>query len=247
MKISNTMKIKQSDGSFEDVKISYIRPNGCTEEGYNTTASGSNSHAEGMSTTASGLGSHAEGKMTTASGSNSHAEGYNTIASKNFSHAEGSWTIAAGNNQHVQGRYNVEDTEGKYAHIVGNGEEGAPSNAHTLDWDGNAWFAGDVKDGKGNVLDNAQKQADKAYALAEKKVSGISNSIITGSQRYEGTAISEQYSFIDPNAIGKTFIICSTQDSGNPILRASLESSTGEITVYFSGTVTLMRVNYICF
>jgi hypothetical protein len=32
-----------------------------------------------------------------------------------------------------------------YAHIVGNGtSEDARSNAHTLDWEGNAWFQGDV-------------------------------------------------------------------------------------------------------
>ena len=32
-----------------------------------------------------------------------------------------------------------------YAHIVGNGESDTTrSNAHTLDWDGNAWYAGDV-------------------------------------------------------------------------------------------------------
>ena len=31
-----------------------------------------------------------------------------------------------------------------YAHIVGNGTSSTPSNAHTLDWDGNAWFSGDV-------------------------------------------------------------------------------------------------------
>ena len=38
------------------------------------------------------------------------------------------------------------DTENKYAHIVGNGEnETKRSNAHTLDWDGNAWFAGSVE------------------------------------------------------------------------------------------------------
>ena len=34
----------------------------------------------------------------------------------------------------------------QYAHIVGNGDdEDNRSNAHTLDWNGNAWFAGDVK------------------------------------------------------------------------------------------------------
>lgn len=35
-------------------------------------------------------------------------------------------------------------TYGTYAHIVGNGTSSKRSNAHTLDWDGNAWFAGDV-------------------------------------------------------------------------------------------------------
>ena len=34
---------------------------------------------------------------------------------------------------------------GEYVHIVGNGTSNTErSNAHTLDWDGNAWFAGDV-------------------------------------------------------------------------------------------------------
>ena len=34
---------------------------------------------------------------------------------------------------------------GDYAHIVGNGiNADYRSNAHTLDWDGNAWFAGNV-------------------------------------------------------------------------------------------------------
>ena len=35
--------------------------------------------------------------------------------------------------------------KGDYVHIVGNGaSSSALSNAHTLDWSGNAWFAGDV-------------------------------------------------------------------------------------------------------
>ena len=34
---------------------------------------------------------------------------------------------------------------GNYIHIIGNGQSDEErSNAHTLDWDGNAWFAGDV-------------------------------------------------------------------------------------------------------
>lgn len=60
-----------------------------------------------------------------------------------YSHIEGERTTALGQSQHVQGKYNIADTTS--AHIVGNGEsETTCSNAHTLDWDGNAWFSGDV-------------------------------------------------------------------------------------------------------
>lgn len=113
-------------------------------EGYNTTANGDDSHAEGNGTNASGHHSHAEGNTTTASGYASHAEGEGTIASGTDSHAEGAKTIANGNYQHVQGKFNIEDNENKYAHIVGNGDSTARSNGHTLDWDGNAWFKGNV-------------------------------------------------------------------------------------------------------
>ena len=113
-------------------------------EGNNSTASGHYSHAECNTTTASGSGSHAEGHKTTASGNNSHAEGEGTKANGTDSHAEGAQTIANGNYQHVQGKFNIEDNENKYAHIVGNGNSTARSNGHTLDWDGNAWFKGNV-------------------------------------------------------------------------------------------------------
>lgn len=114
-------------------------------EGYNTTASGRASHAEGINTIASSDSSHAEGVNTTASGSYSHAEGFCTTVSSVNSHVEGRETIASGNDQHVQGKYNIEDAESKYAHIVGNGDSLAQrSNAHTLDWEGNAWYQGEV-------------------------------------------------------------------------------------------------------
>ena len=133
--------------------------NGSHAEGSNTTASGDSSHAEGWSSKASGdygshaegnnttasgnYGSHAEGSGTTASGVNSHAEGDCTTASGASSHAEGYGSKASSQFQHVQGKYNIEDKYRKYAHIVGNGVGDAKrSNAHTLDWQGNAWYAG---------------------------------------------------------------------------------------------------------
>ena len=113
-------------------------------EGYNTTASGFHSHAEGWSTTASSYHSHAEGCSTIASNNQSHAEGYNTEASGTSSHAEGDHTIASSNYQHVQGKYNIEDSSNTYADIIGNGDETNRSNAATVDWNGNAWYAGAV-------------------------------------------------------------------------------------------------------
>ena len=136
-------------------------------EGGSTTASGDYSHAGGTSTTASGQASHAEGNHTTASGNTSHAEGGETTASGHTSHAEGSGTTAQGNNQHVQGKFNIADKTS--AHIVGNGSRYSnKSNAHTLDWSGNAWFAGDVYTGSTsgkNKDDGSKKLATEEYVI----------------------------------------------------------------------------------
>jgi hypothetical protein len=117
--------------------------NGSFAEGGGTKASNDSSHAEGMNTTASGTSSHTEGSRTIASGNSSHAEGEDTTASGASSHAEGYGSKASSQFQHVQGKYNIEDKNRKYAHIVGNGAGDAKrSNAHTLDWQGNGWYAG---------------------------------------------------------------------------------------------------------
>lgn len=115
-------------------------------EGLHTVAYGICAHAEGERTWAYGDYSHAEGRQNEASGPYSHVEGQANVASGYHSHAEGYRTIAAGRVQHVQGEWNIEDTASKYVHIVGNGTlvNSTRSNAHTLDWDGNATFAGSV-------------------------------------------------------------------------------------------------------
>lgn len=129
-------------------------------EGGYTTASGKYSHAGGYHTVASKEGSYAEGFETQAIGPRAHAEGDHTIASGNSAHAEGYNTTASGKYQHVQGRYNLEDSTDTYAHIVGNGWSEANSNAYTLDWNGNAWFSGDVyiKSTSGTNKDEGSKR-----------------------------------------------------------------------------------------
>ena len=128
-------------------------------EGYSTTASGDGSHAEGYGTMASEFGSHAEGYGTIASNVNSHAEGYQTSALGSNSHAEGSNTTASGDYSHAQGRYNISNTN--YADVIGNGSSDTGySNAYTMDWSGNAWFAGDVytKSTSGKNKDEGSKK-----------------------------------------------------------------------------------------
>lgn len=114
-------------------------------EGYLVVASGNHAHAEGRENTASGDFSHVEGRFNETIGNYSHAEGRNTLSKGMYTHTEGYGTIANSQGSHAQGKFNLEDTASKYAHIVGNGtSDSTRSNAHTLDWKGNAWFAGTV-------------------------------------------------------------------------------------------------------
>lgn len=188
---------------------------GSHAEGYKTTASSDyGSHAEGHSTTASSTGAHAEGRETTASGGYSHAEGYKTTASGSCSHAEGEGTTAVGRYQHVHGRYNIIDTgtqdimdpstgkdsRGEYAHIVGNGKSSTTlSNAHTLDWDGNAWFAGDVyvKSTSGKNKDDGSKKlatTDDITALVGD--TAVSTQISNATANYYTKAQIDAFEFI---------------------------------------------------
>lgn len=143
--------------------------------GKDTRASGIGSAAFGYMSNATGEYSFAEGCQTEANGIHSHAEGYASIANNSVSHAEGFGTITTPYSnvvsgrtkygQHVQGMYNIEDTEYAYIHIVGNGRNDTTgrSNAHTLDWDGNAWYAGDVYVGGTDQTTGSSKLATEAY------------------------------------------------------------------------------------
>lgn len=60
----------------------------------------------------------------------------------------GEGNITNCNYQLVSGKYNIVDTDNKYIRIIGNGTDNENrSNAYTLDFQGNAWFLGDVAAG----------------------------------------------------------------------------------------------------
>ena len=90
----------------------------------------------------------AGGYKTKANGQYAFTRGSNTEANGDNSSAVGKGTNATAPEQKVHGRYNIIDTLKKFAHIVGNGTSNSKrSNAHTLDWEGNGWFANDVQFG----------------------------------------------------------------------------------------------------
>ena len=152
---------------------------GSHAEGAGTTASGSYSHAEGTDTTAYGSYSHAEGADTNAHGSYSHAEGNGATAYGYCSHAEGYYTKASGRYSHVQGRYNIDDSDAKYASIVGNGtSDAARSNAHTLDWEGNAWYAGTVE-GTAMIVKSSTPDSTKKFKITVDDTGTISATEVT--------------------------------------------------------------------
>ena len=158
------------DYSYAEGMDTYATDMASHAEGKYSHATGDTSHAEGLDTTASGYVSHAEGYNTTAHGDYSHSEGYKAFANGRTSHAEGENTVASSRYQHVQGSWNIEDTANTYAHIVGNGgwsdevRNYVRSNAHTLDWGGNAWFAGNITIGEDNKELATKEYVDNTVA-----------------------------------------------------------------------------------
>lgn len=156
-------------------------------QGNQTIAQGDTAHAEGEVTRAIGNCSHAEGKSTQALGYASHAQGNGSIASGNAASAAGEFTYATSTAQFVHGRYNVVDengSAGNYAHIVGGGTSNASrKNIYTLDWNGNAVFAGTVTNAQGKTLtthDFTGSHKDKLDSLPAQGTGDIAGQIAFG-------------------------------------------------------------------
>ena len=223
-------------------------------EGRHTKAEGSNSHAEGSYTTASKSNSHAEGYYTTASDNYSHAEGYNTTASDNASHSEGQDTIAASENQHAQGKCNIEDANNIYAHIVGNGTSSSKrSNAHTLDWEGNANFAGDVYVGNANENKAGKKLATEEYvdglnSTNVKTVNGVApdeNGNVEIASSGDGSSVEIPDALPNPYALTFTGAVEATYD-GSAAVTVEIPTSSGSgESVDLSGYYTKTEIDAI--
>ena len=222
-----------SDSTNDDIITAY---NGI---GGFSLAKGYASHAEGADNLALGDISHAEGLKTTASGDHSHAEGWDVIASGTGSHAEGYGTKASSGFQHVQGRRNIADSYNNYAHIVGNGnDDSVRSNAHTLDWSGNAWFAGDVYVGStsGTHKDAGSKKlaTESTTVITTLSVSSWDSSTKTQTVSVAGvTAAANLIITPAPDsylAYCAGMVRCTSQNTGTLVFTAE-ETPTDDLTV----------------
>lgn len=106
------------------------------------------------------------GHDNTVTGLGNLVSGKNNVAQEGFSSSlgEGLKTRAY---QHSVGKYNIEDVRKKYLEIVGNGtSDSNRSNARTLDWGGNAWYAGDVMNGAGVSLNSLKSRLETINDIA---------------------------------------------------------------------------------
>lgn len=129
MAVPNELK-RYIDTILKDLKVTNSIANGTrlpgSEVGVNSLISGTNNAAQAP---------------------HSAAIGSNNEVSKeaNSAVALGEGTKAYSDFQLVHGKFNDLDANNIYAHIVGGGKYNEPKNIYTLDWEGNAEFAGSVK------------------------------------------------------------------------------------------------------
>lgn len=124
--------------------------------GYTGVAIGYQAKTEGSEGVSIGSYNEAKGGQSLALGCHSSTSAYNTIAIGYYAKASSSYQTA-------MGKYNIEDTESKYALIFGGGEYSTPKNIFTLDWNGNAWFAGSILNQNGEDINGINIATDSTF------------------------------------------------------------------------------------
>ena len=135
------------------------------EKDIGTRQSGCANYAESYFGSQDGCGGTLTGKYGRTSGAYNVARGYACEARGRYTIADGSHGNVSGRPQETFGQFNIPDDTQKYMAIGGNGTDNEHrSNAYMLDYDGNAYFSGNVKIGGTPSDDN--DAATKAYVDA---------------------------------------------------------------------------------
>lgn len=136
--------------------------------GRKTKAPGACAASLGDTTEASGVHSMSVNSNNKSTEFATFSKGFKTEANAIYSDSSGYGTKADSPAQHVQGKWNIPDSEHKYADIIGNGESDSKrSNAATVDWKGNTWFAGDVESKTGGKLSEKQDRDNMISNLVD--------------------------------------------------------------------------------
>ena len=122
------------------------------------------------------------------------------------SYKSSSITIVSCNVVYFKATRQSSTDRGTYVHIVGNGtSDTARSNAHTLDWEGNAWYQGDVYIGSTsgtNKDEGSKKLATEEYVneqLSQINVEGgssVSNLVVTLTDGVASSTSTEIYAHV---------------------------------------------------
>lgn len=151
-----------SKGLLEDVCGA---DNKTGEKDIGTRQSGCANYAESYFGSQDGCGGTLTGKYGRTSGAYNVARGYACEARGRYTIADGAHGNVSGRPQETFGQFNVPDDTQKYMAIGGNGTDNEHrSNAYMLDYDGNAYYSGNVKIGGTPSDDN--DAATKAYVDA---------------------------------------------------------------------------------
>lgn len=135
------------------------------ENDIGTRQSGCANYAESYFGSQDGCGGTLTGKYGRTSGAYNVARGYACEARGRHTIADGSHGNVSGKPQETFGQFNVPDDTQKYMAIGGNGTDNEHrSNAYMLDYDGNAYYSGNVKIGGTPTDDN--DAVTKAYVDA---------------------------------------------------------------------------------
>lgn len=135
------------------------------EKDIGTRQSGCANYSESYFGSQDGCGGTLTGKYGRTSGAYNVARGYACEARGRYTIADGSHGNVSGRPQETFGQFNIPDDTQKYMAIGGNGTDNEHrSNAYMLDYDGNVYFAGNVKIGGTPTNDN--DAATKAYVDA---------------------------------------------------------------------------------
>lgn len=93
------------------------------------------------------------------------------------------------------------NVQGKYVHVVGNGNKSARSNAYTLDWDGNGWFAGDVFVG-GASQDEGVKLLKAGEAIPIPQTASVGQTVVVKAVDENGKPT--EWEVVDPMVVSSS-------------------------------------------